>query len=87
MTLLNPIFLFSLYLKTIEKITPLKLQNCCISKSKIMPGKVEDKQGYPIEAGDTVYTKIRGGKREGQVTFPVHHKLGFQLLNLCRLTK
>ncbi|PMD25890.1 hypothetical protein NA56DRAFT_564232 [Hyaloscypha hepaticicola] len=32
-----------------------------------MSGKVEDKKGNPIEVGDTVYTKIRGGKRVGEV--------------------
>ncbi|PMD54028.1 uncharacterized protein K444DRAFT_570555 [Hyaloscypha bicolor E] len=32
-----------------------------------MSGKVEDKKGNPIEVGDTVFTKIRGGKREGEV--------------------
>ncbi|KAE9370854.1 hypothetical protein N431DRAFT_484985 [Stipitochalara longipes BDJ] len=32
-----------------------------------MSGKVEDKSGNPIEVGDTVFTKIRGGKREGEV--------------------
>jgi hypothetical protein len=32
-----------------------------------MSGKVSDKTGTPIEVGDTVYTKIRGGKREGEV--------------------
>jgi hypothetical protein len=32
-----------------------------------MSGQVEDKQGNPIEVGDTVFTKIRGGKREGEV--------------------
>ncbi|KFY35139.1 hypothetical protein V494_06179 [Pseudogymnoascus sp. VKM F-4513 (FW-928)] len=31
-----------------------------------MSGKVEDKTGTPIEVGDTVFTKIRGGKREGE---------------------
>ncbi|KFX89935.1 hypothetical protein V495_05966 [Pseudogymnoascus sp. VKM F-4514 (FW-929)] len=31
-----------------------------------MSGKVEDKTGNPIEEGDTVFTKIRGGKREGE---------------------
>ncbi|OBT64690.1 hypothetical protein VE03_05842 [Pseudogymnoascus sp. 23342-1-I1] len=31
-----------------------------------MSGKVEDKSGAPIEEGDTVFTKIRGGKREGK---------------------
>jgi hypothetical protein len=36
-----------------------------------MSGKVEDKKGNPIEVGDTVFTKIRGGKREGEVIFPV----------------
>jgi hypothetical protein len=46
-------------------------QNCRSSKvllkEKIMSGKVEDKHGTPIEVGDTVFTKIRGGKREGEV--------------------
>ncbi|KFZ24283.1 hypothetical protein V502_01242 [Pseudogymnoascus sp. VKM F-4520 (FW-2644)] len=31
-----------------------------------MSGKVEDRTGTPIEEGDTVFTKIRGGKREGE---------------------
>jgi hypothetical protein len=35
-----------------------------------MSGKVEDKTGNPIEEGDTVFTKIRGGKREGEVSVP-----------------
>jgi predicted HAD superfamily phosphohydrolase YqeG len=43
-----------------------------------MLGKVEDKQENPIEVGDTVFTKISGGKREGEVTFPVHYKLGLR---------
>ncbi|KAI0706497.1 hypothetical protein C8Q76DRAFT_818918 [Earliella scabrosa] len=30
-------------------------------------GRVQDKEGRPIEVGDTVGTKFRGGKREGQV--------------------
>ena len=37
-----------------------------------MSGKVEDKTGTPIEVGDTVYTKIRGGKREGEVRKTSH---------------
>ncbi|KAH8774976.1 hypothetical protein BGZ57DRAFT_760031 [Hyaloscypha finlandica] len=32
-----------------------------------MSGKVEEKKGNPIEVGDTVFTKIRGGKREGEL--------------------
>ncbi|KFY09974.1 hypothetical protein V491_07859 [Pseudogymnoascus sp. VKM F-3775] len=32
-----------------------------------MSGKLEDKTGNPIEEGDTVFTKFRGGKREGEV--------------------
>lgn len=32
--------------------------------------QVEDKNGNAIEEGDTVFTKIRGGKREGEVKFP-----------------
>ena len=35
-----------------------------------MSGRVEDKGGTSIEEGDTVFTKIRGGKREGEVCFP-----------------
>ena len=35
-----------------------------------MSGRVEDKGGTSIEEGDTVFTKIRGGKREGEVRFP-----------------
>ncbi len=32
-----------------------------------MSDRVTDKSGAPIEEGDTVVTKIRGGKREGEV--------------------
>ena len=32
-----------------------------------MSGEVKSKGGAPIEEGDTVFTKIRGGKHEGQV--------------------
>ncbi|KAF8861824.1 hypothetical protein BDZ45DRAFT_799730 [Acephala macrosclerotiorum] len=32
-----------------------------------MADKIEDKHGNPIEEGETVFTKIRGGKREGEV--------------------
>ena len=35
-----------------------------------MSSKVEDRVGTPIEEGDTVFTKIRGGKREGKVSIP-----------------
>ena len=35
-----------------------------------MTGRVEDKSGTSIEEGDTVFTKIRGGKREGEVRSP-----------------
>lgn len=38
-----------------------------------MSGKVEDKKGNIIEEGDTAYTKIRGGKREGDATSPLVH--------------
>jgi hypothetical protein len=41
----------------------------CVLASTNMSGKVEDKKGNPIEEGDTVFTKIRGGKREGEVRF------------------
>lgn len=33
-----------------------------------MPTQVEDKKGNAINEGDTVFTKIRGGKREGEVS-------------------
>jgi len=36
--------------------------------NNIMSGQVEDKKGNPINEGDTVFTKIRGGKREGEVS-------------------
>ena len=29
---------------------------------------IQDKKGNEIEPGDRVYTKIRGGKREGEVS-------------------
>ncbi|KAI9858347.1 MAG: hypothetical protein M1824_004368 [Vezdaea acicularis] len=32
-----------------------------------MSSQVTDKQGEPIQEGDTVVTRIRGGKREGGV--------------------
>jgi len=32
-----------------------------------MPDQVKDKNGNTIEKGDYVFTKIRGGKREGEV--------------------
>jgi transcription elongation factor len=31
-------------------------------------GEILDKNGEEIKEGDTVYTKFRGGKREGEVT-------------------
>ncbi|KAI2777846.1 hypothetical protein F4815DRAFT_274097 [Daldinia loculata] len=31
------------------------------------PAQVKDKQGQPIREGDTVWTKARGGRREGKV--------------------
>lgn len=34
----------------------------------IMLGQVDDKKGNPINKGDTVFTKIRGGKRGGEVS-------------------
>lgn len=35
-----------------------------------MSDKVEDRAGTPIQEGDTVFTKFRGGKREGEVSVP-----------------
>ncbi|KAM3087071.1 hypothetical protein ACMFMF_001003 [Clarireedia jacksonii] len=32
-----------------------------------MSARVEDKHGNAIDEGDRVFTKIRGGKREGEV--------------------
>jgi hypothetical protein len=34
-----------------------------------MTDRVEDKEGSLIKEGDTVFTKIRGGKREGEASF------------------
>jgi len=45
-----------------------------------MSGQVEDKKGNVIEEGDTVFTKIRGGKREGEVTIPLN--ISFSILKL-----
>lgn len=33
-----------------------------------MSAQVEDKTGNAIDEGDRVFTKIRGGKREGEVS-------------------
>jgi hypothetical protein len=33
-----------------------------------MSTQVEDKKGNAIDEGDRVFTKIRGGKREGEVS-------------------
>jgi hypothetical protein len=33
-----------------------------------MTGEVEDNDGKPIEVEDEVWTKFRGGKREGKVS-------------------
>ncbi|PVH69627.1 hypothetical protein DL98DRAFT_438631 [Cadophora sp. DSE1049] len=32
-----------------------------------MPTQVEDRKGNAVDEGDRVFTKIRGGKREGEV--------------------
>ncbi|KAI3332214.1 hypothetical protein HD806DRAFT_529977 [Xylariaceae sp. AK1471] len=32
-----------------------------------MPNEINDKHGEPIKEGDHVYTKIRGGRHEGDV--------------------
>ncbi|RKU44527.1 hypothetical protein DL546_007027 [Coniochaeta pulveracea] len=32
-----------------------------------MPDEIKDKNGEPINVGDNVFTKIRGGSHEGQV--------------------
>jgi hypothetical protein len=32
-----------------------------------MPSSVKDKDGKPIEQGDSVWTRIRGGRHEGEV--------------------
>ncbi|KAI0848826.1 hypothetical protein F5Y00DRAFT_262299 [Daldinia vernicosa] len=31
------------------------------------PAQISDKQGQPIREGDAVWTKVRGGRREGDV--------------------
>lgn len=45
-----------------QKISPRLLRT--------MSDRVEDRAGTPIEEGDTVFTKFRGGKREGEVSVP-----------------
>lgn len=42
------------------------LQDTLFNKHK-MPSPVKDKAGKPIEHGDHVWTRIRGGRREGDV--------------------
>jgi hypothetical protein len=46
--------------------TSQKLSNIA-SLLTAMSAQVEDKKGNPIDEGDRVFTKIRGGKREGEV--------------------
>lgn len=60
---------FFVIIETIENFEATKLVSSLVKL--IMSGKVEDKKGNPIEVGDTVFTKIRGGKREGEVTYPI----------------
>lgn len=51
-----------------------------------MSGRVEDKEGAPIKQGDSVFTKIRGGKREGEVTLlSFSHKL--EMANYLQVDK
>jgi len=51
-----------------------------------MSGRVEDKEGAPIKQGDSVFTKIRGGKREGEVTLlSLSHKL--EMANYLQVDK
>jgi hypothetical protein len=67
---------YTVSVKVVEEHQTAVLPKCCWEK-EIMSGKVEDKQGNPIEVGDTVFTKIRGGKREGEVNLnsPSHESL------------
>ncbi|KAH9838722.1 uncharacterized protein C8Q71DRAFT_543442 [Rhodofomes roseus] len=37
-----------------------------------MTNSVQSKDGIPISVGDTVYTKIRGGRHEGEVEAIAH---------------
>jgi len=38
------------------------------------PAEVHDKDGKPINVGDTVYTPFRGGKHEGEVSDIITNK-------------
>jgi len=40
-----------------------------------MSAQVEDKKGNAIDEGDRVFTKIRGGKREGEVSIYLEYYL------------
>jgi hypothetical protein len=40
-----------------------------------MPTQVEDKKGNAIDEGDRVFTKIRGGKREGEASLYLEYYL------------
>lgn len=41
----------------------------CFIPLTAMPGQVEDRMGNAINEGDTVFTKIRGSKRVGNVSY------------------
>jgi hypothetical protein len=34
--------------------------------------EIKSKDGQPIQEGDHVYTKFRGGRREGEVSYATH---------------
>jgi predicted HAD superfamily phosphohydrolase YqeG len=40
-----------------------------------MSAQVEDKKGNAIDEGDRAFTKIRGGKREGEVSIYLEYYL------------
>lgn len=42
-----------------------------------MSSQVEDKKGNAIDEGDRVFTKFRGGKREGEVSSYLEYYLTY----------
>lgn len=56
-------------IRSVRSISPLvKLDIEYWSSTLVnMPGDIKDKNSEPIKEGDEVWTRFRGGKREGEV--------------------
>jgi len=53
-----------------------------------MSDQVQDKTGNPIEVGDTVFTKFRGGHREGKVIpSPLFHDVCLNNAEIWKVEK